>query len=406
MAVQLVPLPLSDSVDRSKFDIQRFGKEVTGIDPGNLTKEEFKIIKEQLYKHDVLFRNVNLTAEQQHALVKAFDPTSEQYSHGNKKIDEAKKSVLTSLLRAIPRVPQVQLTGNGTVKDHEGIPELTMKHGHHKTFHKTSVSPEDEAKGVTRFFRWHIDGALYEFNVPKVTALYSIKVPKGPTQTVRYDDGTGDELHVPLSTTAFASGKIMFDILPTELKSVAVRAKATYAPRPFEWIRTARGIPTGLGLETEGLEVPLNELTPWREENVKTYPFVWKNPVTGVLHLQVIATAVREIHVDPLPEGVKRERALYPEGAHIKDLKDIRELLYRMQRPGITPSLVYPHPWAEKDLVLWNNRSLMHSVVGVLRDDHLRVVHQCNLAGSDEPLGPSEEDVLKWASGEELDPPP
>jgi hypothetical protein len=27
----------------------------------------------------------------------------------------------------------------------------------------------------------------------------------------------------------------------------------------------------------------------------------------------------------------------YPDGSHIKDLKDVRELLYKMQRPGITP---------------------------------------------------------------------
>ncbi|KAF9011251.1 Clavaminate synthase-like protein [Cyathus striatus] len=399
MAVQLLPLPLPDFVDKAKFEIQGFGKEVIGVDPGNLTKEEFQIIKEQLYKHDVLlFRNVDLTPEQQYGLVKAFDPTSEQYGHGNKKVDEAKKSILNPYLKTIPRVPQVQLIGHGTVKDHEGIPEASLKHGHHKNFHKTSVSPEDEAKGITRFFRWHMDAALYEFDPPKVTTLYGIKVPKGPIQTVRYDDGTGDELPVTLGTTAFASGKIMFDILPAELKSVAIRARATYAPHPFEWMRTAHALPTGLGLEIEGLEKPLDELTPWTEENLKTYPFVWKNPVTGVLYLQIHPCAVREIHVAPLSEGVKREGALYSGGAHITDLKEVRELVYKMQRPGIAPSLVYPHPWEEKDLVLWNNRSLIHSVVGVFRDDQLRVFHQCNLAASDEPLEPSNEDILKWIS--------
>ena len=58
-----------------------------------------------------------------------------------------------------------------------------------------------------------------------MTTLYAKKVPRGPTQVVRYDDGTGDELPVPLGTTAFVSGQTMFNILPSELKSVAVRAK-------------------------------------------------------------------------------------------------------------------------------------------------------------------------------------
>ena len=51
-------------------------------------------------------------------------------------------------------------------------------------------------------YKRHIDAALYDLNPPKVTTLYALSVPGGPTQTVRYDDGTGDELEVPLGTTA------------------------------------------------------------------------------------------------------------------------------------------------------------------------------------------------------------
>lgn len=48
----------------------------------------------------------------------------------------------------------------------------------------------------------HIDAALYDLNPPKATTLYALSVPSGPTQICRYDDGTGDELPVPLGTTA------------------------------------------------------------------------------------------------------------------------------------------------------------------------------------------------------------
>ena len=66
----------------------------------------------------------------------------------------------------------------------------------------------------------------------------------------RYDDGTGDELKVPLGGTAcklddphaflvsgpdqaVVSGKHMFDILPAEYKSLAVRTKVRYVSDTF-----------------------------------------------------------------------------------------------------------------------------------------------------------------------------
>jgi hypothetical protein len=61
--------------------------------------------------------------------------------------------------------------------------------------------------------------------------------------------------------------------------------------------------------------------------------------VTGALHFQVHPCGVQELLVNPLPEGASREGALYPDGAHIKDLKEVRDLLYKMQRPAIAPSV-------------------------------------------------------------------
>lgn len=46
--VEFVPLPLPPSADPSKFE--SFGREVKGIDPGNLTPETFKLVEEALYK--------------------------------------------------------------------------------------------------------------------------------------------------------------------------------------------------------------------------------------------------------------------------------------------------------------------------------------------------------------------
>ena len=51
----------------------------------------------------------------------------------------------------------------------------------------------------------------------------------------------------------------------------------------------------------------------------------------------------------------------------------------------------------ENDLVLFHNRGVLHTVVGAFHPDQVRVFHQCNLAASDEPQGPSAEDVQKYA---------
>jgi len=152
-----------------------------------------------------------------------------------------------------------------------------------------------------------------------------------------------------------------------------------------------------LGIESEGLELPYSELPAWEESRTQTLPILWKNPVTGGLHFQVHPCGAAELIVDPLPAGAKREGALYPDGAHIKDLKEVRDILYKMQRPAIAPSLVYPHDWREKDLVLFHNRGVLHSVVGSFEKDQVRAFHQCNLAASSLPVGPSEEDVKQWA---------
>jgi alpha-ketoglutarate-dependent taurine dioxygenase len=396
MAIEAVPLTLPKSADPSKFT--QLGREVKGVNPGTASEEELKEIQELLYKHDILlFRDCQMTPEEQYRLTKFFDPLSENYGHGNNKTGNTKKSILHPDLKTIPRQPQVQLIGNGTVYNHEGLAEAMLKHPSHTTFHRTRVNAEDEAKGVTRFYRWHIDAALYDLSPPKVTTLYAINVPDGPRQTCRYDDGTGDELEVPLGTTAFVSGQTMFDILPAELKSFAVRTKVKYAPHPYVWMAPAHAMSTGLGIEVEGLELPLNELPEWEESKLKTLPVLWKNPVTGALSFQVHPCGAMELVVEPLPEGAKREGALYPDGGVITDLKEVRELLYKMQRPAIAPQLVYPHDWHERDLVLFHNRGLLHTVVGAFTKDQVRAFHQCNLAASDDPSGPNTEDVKKWA---------
>lgn len=66
----------------------------------------------------------------------------------------------------------------------------------------------------------------------------------------------------------------MFDILPKELKSLAVRSKVRYAPHPYVWMAPSRAMSTGLGIESENLELSYADLPEWEEAKVQTLPIV------------------------------------------------------------------------------------------------------------------------------------
>jgi len=137
----------------------------------------------------------------------------------------------------------------------------------------------------------------------------------------------------------------------------------------YIWMSRARALSTGLGLHSEGLELPDSELPPIDPTKVMTLPMIWKNPVTGNPALQIHPSAVRKIHRD--------------DGTVIDDLEKVRELVYNLQRPAISPQYVYAHDWEEGDLVLFNNRGVLHSVVGAFEDGEVRLFRQCNLAASE-----------------------
>jgi len=319
----------------------------------------------------VLKNQANCSPKAQFELTLRFDPSAQGYGH-NKTID-AKRSILHPDLKTVPHQPEVQVIGNGFISDYEGLKNFQLKHPHHKTFHKDPI-PEADDLTHTRFYRWHIDAALYDLNPPKVTSLLAVCVPKGRTQTLRYDDGSGDEMQVPLGTTAFVSGYAMYDILSDADKAFVRTSRIEYAPHPYIWMSKAKSRTDGLGLLSEGLELSDEELPPIDPSKVQILPMVWKNPVTGKLALQMHPSAVRKIHLK--------------DGGIIDDLKTVREIVHRLHRPGISPEMVYTHEWEEGDMVLFNNQGVLHSVVGAFAEKEVRLFRQCNLAASEPPLGP------------------
>ena len=338
----------------------------------SISEENFSQIHDALYKyHVVVLKNkAGCSPKAQFELTHHFDPKAHGYGHG--KTIDGKKSVLHPDLKTVPHQPEVQIIGNGFVPSYEGLENIKLVHPHHKKFHKYPIS-DDEDLTHTRFYRWHIDAALYDLNPPKVTSLLAVSVPKGRTQTLRYDDGTGDGLQVPLGTTAFVSGYKMYDILSDADKEYARTSRIEYAPHPYVWMSAAKSRSDGLGLISEGLELNESELPPVDKDKIQILPMTWRNPITGKLALQIHPSAVRKIH--------------QKDGTVIDDLEEVREIVHRLQRPGIAPKLVYAHDWEEGDLVLFNNHGVLHSVVGAFAEDEVRLFRQCNLAASGPVVG-------------------
>ncbi|KAH7109423.1 TfdA family taurine catabolism dioxygenase TauD [Dendryphion nanum] len=355
---------------------RNIGAIATNLDVNNLSEADWNVIHDALYKYSVLVLKGqnNATPKSQYELTQRFDPASTNYGHG--KTLDTKRSILHPDLKTIPHQPQVQVIGNGFLSSYEGLENITLKHPHHKTFHKTCIPPHEDLD-YTRFYRWHIDAALYELHPPRVTSLMAVKVPQGRTQTLRYDDGSSDEMQVPLGTTAFVSGYTMYDILSPSDQAFARSTRVEYAPHPYIWMSSARSHATGLGLESEGLELADSALPPIDAAKIAILPMCWRNPVTGALALQIHPSAVRKLHL--------------ANGDVIDDLKSVREIVYRLQRPGIAPGLVYAHDWEEGDFVLFNNRGVLHSVVGAFGEGEVRVFRQCNLAAGEGVEGSGEE---------------
>ncbi|KAI3557436.1 TfdA family Taurine catabolism dioxygenase TauD [Colletotrichum abscissum] len=377
MAISQTPsrITVQPIVPAADSDVD-FGATISNADIENLTDADFDVIREALFKHQVLVikNQGHASPKAQFEITQKFDPDSgENYGHG--KTLDAKRSILHPDLKTIPHQPQVQVIGNGFVEEYEGLKNIQLRHPHHRTFHATIIPDEDDLD-FTRFYRWHIDAALYGLAPPVATTLLAVRVPGGRKQTLRYDDGTDEEMTVPLGTTAFVSGYAMYDNLSPEDQEFVRTTKVEYAPHPYVWMSSAKSRSTGLGMVSEGKEVPLDDLPPIDEEKIQILPMCWRNPVTDRLALQVHPSAVRKLHL--------------ADGTVVEDLAEVRETVHRLQRPGISPKNVYAHDWEQGDFVIFHNRGVIHSVVGAFAEDEVRLFRQCNIAAARLPQGPVE----------------
>lgn len=345
-------------------------------DPSLLSNEDFKLLEKALhtYKVIVIPNQENLPPKSQYVLTTLFDETADKQgkSYGHGKTFRHEESVLKKDGKTIPDQPQVQIVGNGHWDNDNGLQDFYLIQPSQKTFHKDTLSEDDIAQGKTRFYRWHIDSALYELSPPKATTLLGIHVPgNDEKQKIVYTD-TDEVLEVAKGATAFIAGSNAFNLLSKEDQELAMNTTVVYAPHPYIFIGKSKATSDGLTMVSENKEPSFDQLPPWNEQGVKKLPLVWTDPITGEHSLQVHGCCVFNLVRNKTGEKLS--------------LEDSRNEVHRLMRPAIAPKHIYAHAWKKGDLVIFSNRQVWHSVTGEFAKEDKRLMHQCNIASGEDPI--------------------
>ena len=189
------------------------------------------------------------------------------------------------------------------------------------------VIPPDDRRMVYQLANmlWHSDSSFKE--VPSLCSLLSARIvpPVG-------------------GATEFASARCAYPALPEPLKR---RVETAVAVHDFSWSRDQ--IRPGFFTDKERAEFP-----PVRHRLVRA------NPVNGRRALFLGAHAS---HIEGMP--VEEGRAL------------LRELLEHVTRP----EFCYRHEWQEGDLVIWDNRCVLHRGTPYDTARHQRLMQRTTIAG-------------------------
>ncbi|MDH3387953.1 MAG: TauD/TfdA family dioxygenase [Gammaproteobacteria bacterium] len=271
----------------------------------------------------------------------------------------------------IPAEPGVLVLGKGEI-DHHGL-RVTLG-GERDAYGKDQGSQVLGGGAL----QWHIDGTFYGHSPCRYTQMRCIEAPAGNGHWLAYDDGGEDRLWCEAGSTAFASGRLAFDLLPAAARQQCLNTRVHYCSNPFQSTYA-------FGNSNNGLRVvdPEAEQSYRQGKDIagaviddplaQVYPLVWTCPVTG---RQALMPHPRCLHaLEQRGEG----------GSHFLGVTESRFLVEAWMRPAIVPALVYVHAWRSGDLVLWDNRSLWHSATGKLSRDDRRVMHLTAFNGDEPP---------------------
>lgn len=185
--------------------------------------------------------------------------------------------------------------------------------------------PVDKSASPVSNYNWHTDKPYYRAP-PMMTALYAVELPPQG----------GD--------TEFANTATAFSALPAEAKRRIARLRVE-----FYW-GAGRGGAADAPIAGVGIREPVD------------HPLVRTHPQTGRKALY-IGNHASHIVGWPAAEG--------------------RALLDKLLRHATQPEFVYAHQWQVGDLVMWDNRCLLHRAVANFEmNRHRRILHRTQIRGT------------------------
>ncbi|KAI0131178.1 Clavaminate synthase-like protein [Daldinia grandis] len=366
-------------------DKHDYGAIVSDVDLNDINDFDVRHLADAIWTHKVVVvkGQKHLAPIKQWELVTRFDPNAPQvHSHGDLKTFNSKGGLLSKHREVvgIPGAENIRLIGKGFQgADHYGIKNKNITKPLSHDWHDKELPPDEFEKGNTRFQRWHMDAPLYGRDPAWFTTLRCIKRPTEPQVNVRWDDGSGLSMDVEPGLTAFISNVQMYEMMTEDEKKMADHSWVEYAPHPYMWIGDCKGNSNGLGLVSQGKEKQLEDLGDFNPKDVKTYPMVWVNPVTGEKAFQVHGICARKLFIRSSPTEEPRI---------VEDLVEIRKLLKTIQERVLKPEYILIPGLEEGDIVMWANYQMFHTAIDYPDWFGPRTMHQANIASSAGPVGP------------------
>jgi alpha-ketoglutarate-dependent taurine dioxygenase len=263
-------------------------------------------------------------------------------------------------------------------EDHFGLKDQMIRKEAAHLWHDDKLADEDFAAGHTRFQRWHIDAPLYARDPAWFTTLRCFRRPTEPEITIHWDDGSGQTMTTEPGLTAFISNVQTYNLMTEEERKIADHSWVEYAPHPYQWMGDCKSKSTGLGLVNQGKEKKLKELSSYNEKDIKRYPMVWVNPVTGERAFMVHGICVRRAFM---------RSDLGEEPRVVEDVVEIREWLSKIQNRVLKPEYVMNPKVCEGDIIMWANYQMFHTAVDYPDHWGARTMHQANIGASQGPTG-------------------
>jgi taurine dioxygenase len=190
---------------------------------------------------------------------------------------------------------------------------------------------------------WHTDQS-YRRPPPDISLFYA----QSPVDRTR-------------GQTIFANGTLAYAALPADLKARVEKLEGLHA-RPFQ----GRGRTAALEGKTPPPQKP--------QDRSQRQPVVRTHPVTGKRALYLCETDQMDWFDGPfvgMPPGPHGEAA---------------ELLDTLMAHYTRPEFIYVHEWTQGDVIIWDNRCLVHTATWFDADREQRMMWRTTVRGNPGPL--------------------